>query len=135
VLIRSTHTSAVCHVSALCSDGYSALLEGELTQAGADATLLQLAVDTAVETVQQFCGKIAQTMGSGAEAFQLSGHVNNTQMLDVHRFNAMSAMHWHIGNTMRQALVAASRVLADQSRACLPTCCLLATNVSVSCLC
>jgi hypothetical protein len=109
-------------VSALCCDNHSALLEGELTQAGADEALLQLAVDTAVETVQQFCGKIAQTMGSGPEAFQLSGHVNNTQMLDVHRFNAISAMHWHVGNTMRQALVAASSALADQSRARLPAC-------------
>ena len=114
-------------MSAMWSGGYSALLEGELTQAGADAALLQLAVDTAVETVQQFCGKIAQTMGSGAEAFQLSGHVNNTQMLDVHRFNAMSAMHWHVGNTMRQALVAASRALTEQSRARLLAWCLLAT--------
>ena len=89
--------------------------------------MLQLAVDTAVETVQQFCGKISQTMGSGAEAFQLSGHVNNTQMLDVHRFNAMAAMHWHIGNTMRSALLAANQELADQSRtcfSCVPTACL-----------
>jgi hypothetical protein len=73
-----------------------------------------------VETVQQFCGKISQTMGTGPEAFQLSGHVNNTQMLDVHRFNAMSAMHWHTGNTMREAVLTANRELAGQSRACLP---------------
>ena len=105
----------------LCVDGCSALLEGELTQAGADAALLQLAVDTALETVQRFCGKISQTMGSGAEAFQLSGHVNNTQMLDVHRFNAMSAMHWHVGNTMRQALLAANKELAGQNRTLLPS--------------
>jgi hypothetical protein len=103
---------------------YSALLEGELTQAGADEALLELAVDTAVETVQQFCGKISQAMGSGAEAYQLSGHVNNTQMLDVHRFNAMSAMQWHIGNTMRSAVLAAMKELAAQSRECahLPAC-------------
>lgn len=98
-----------------------------MTQAGADAALLQLAVDTAVETVQQFCSMISQTMGSSADAFQLSGHVNNTQMLDVHRFNAMSAMHWHIGNTMRSALLAANKALADQNRMrcpSLPTTCL-----------
>ena len=74
-----------------------------------------------METVQQFCGKISQTMGSGEEAFQLSGHVNNTQMLDVHRFNAMSAMHWHVGNTMRQALLAANKELAGQNRTLLPS--------------
>lgn len=99
-------------VGALC-----VLLEGELAQAGADEALLQLAVDTAVETVQQFSGKISQAMGSGTEAYQLSGHVNNTQMLDIHRFNAMSAMHWHIGNTMRAALLAANKELDANARA------------------
>ena len=98
-------------IEALC-----VLLKAELSSASADEALLQLAVDTTVETVGQFCGRISQTMGRGAEAYQLSGHVNNTQMLDVHRFNAMSAMHWHVANTMRPALLSAVKELAASRR-------------------
>jgi hypothetical protein len=88
-------------VSALCK-----LLESELGRSAscAEASLLRLAVEASVASVHQFCARTEESMAVGAEAMQLSGHVNNVQMLNVHRFNALIAMQWHVRHDLLPSL-------------------------------
>jgi hypothetical protein len=80
------------------------LLAAELARVLDDDRLLRLTMDTVVECVNEFSSRTQRMIAVGPEAYQLSGHVNNSQMKNMQLFKAMCALHEHVNSDIRRCL-------------------------------
>lgn len=84
-------------VASLCK-----MVDSELARVLGDETLLRLTIDTAVEAVDEMSTRLQKEIITGPDAYQLSGHINNSQMKNAQLFNGMCTLHWHVAHTFRK---------------------------------
>eukprot|EP01052_Picozoa_sp_SAG31_P047354 SAG31_NODE_9450_length_1275_cov_1.510204_2_plen_337_part_00 len=97
-------------VSALCK-----LIGSELARVLDDAALLRLTMDTAVDVVNELSTRLQNEAITSKDAFQLSGHINNSQLKNAQLFNAMNTLQRHVSTTFQISTEKAVALAAEDS--------------------